>query len=292
MPRARLTPTAPRPAAAPRRSAAREFGSGILLVGRGLRMWVTSPKLMLLGAIPALIVAAIYLAGILVLLVNIDSLATAATPYATDWDAALRTTARVATGAAILVVAALAIVFTFVAVTLTVGDPFYEAIWRRVESQLGEVPTEAEVGFWRSLGRGIGDGIRLIVPAVLTGLAIFLIGLVPVAGSVAAAVLGAFVGGWAIALELTGRSFEARGRSLRERRRSLRGIRPRTLGFGVSVYALFLVPFGAVIVMPAAVAGAAMLARDALANEAPATSTAAGAAIGAPARVPSTNAPE
>ena len=37
--------------------------------------------------------------------------------------------------------------------------------------------------------------------------------------------------------------------------------RALTLGFGVATWLLFLVPLGAIIVMPAAVAGATMLSR-------------------------------
>ena len=51
---------------------------------------------------------------------------------------------------------------------------------------------------------------------------------------------------------------------MRERRRMLGARRTTTLGFGVVAYLLFLIPFGAVLVMPAAVAGATMLARDSL----------------------------
>jgi CysZ protein len=77
-------------------------------------------------------------------------------------------------------------------------------------------------------------------------------------------VLGALFGGWFLALELTGFAFDARGLSLGEQRRMLRRSRSTTLGFGVVTYLLFLIPLVAVIAMPAAVAGATMLARNAL----------------------------
>jgi CysZ protein len=51
---------------------------------------------------------------------------------------------------------------------------------------------------------------------------------------------------------------------LPERRSLLRADRPTTLGFGVAVFVCFLIPLGAVLVMPAAVAGATLLARRAL----------------------------
>jgi CysZ protein len=97
--------------------------------------------------------------------------------------------------------------------------------------------------------------------------ALFLVGLVPVAGPVLAAVLGALLGGRLLATELTGYAFEARGRGLTERRRALRGRRARVTTFGAVTYLLFLVPFAAVVAMPAAVAGATLLAREVLADE-------------------------
>ena len=94
---------------------------------------------------------------------------------------------------------------------------------------------------------------------------LLLLGFIPVLGQTVVLVLGALVGGWFLTLELTGFAFQARGLVLRDRRRALGARRARTLGFGVLTYLLFLVPFGAVIVMPAAVAGATLLSRDALA---------------------------
>lgn len=238
----------------------RDFFRGVGFLGEGLRLWVTAPRLMLLGAVPALIVGAVFLAGIVALGLNLENIAGAVTPFAADWDEPLRTGIRVVTGLAFLTVAFLIVVYTFTTVTLIVGDPFYEKIWRHVEQRFGPVPEVASSGFWR----GIGDGLRILLPAILIGLALFLLGLTPVVGTILVAVLGALVGGWFLALELAGLAFDARGRTLSERRRALRGHRAMTLGFGVATYLLFLLPLGAVVVMPAAVAGATLLSRRAL----------------------------
>ena len=50
--------------------------------------------------------------------------------------------------------------------------------------------------------------------------------------------------------------------------RALRTRRPVAVGFGAACYLLFLVPFVAVVTMPSAVAGAAMLSRDTLGSPA------------------------
>ena len=50
------------------------------------------------------------------------------------------------------------------------------------------------------------------------------------------------------------------------RGRLLRGSRARELGFGIATQLVFLIPGGAIAVMPAAVVGATRLARDVFAR--------------------------
>lgn len=92
----------------------------------------------------------------------------------------------------------------------------------------------------------------------------FLAGFLPAVGQTVVPVLGALVGGWFLAVELVGVPFTRRGLRLPDRRRALRAHRPAALGFGTAVFCCFLVPGGAVLVMPAAVAGGTLLARRAL----------------------------
>ena len=83
-------------------------------------------------------------------------------------------------------------------------------------------------------------------------------------GAVVGGVVGLAVSGWLLAGELLARPLEAHGLDRVARRAVLRGQRARVLGFGVATQACFLVPLGAVAVMPAAVVGSTMLARDLL----------------------------
>lgn len=221
---------------------------------------------MLLGALPAFIVGIAYLAGIVLLLANLEAIAVGISPFASDWGEPWRTATRVVAGAAVAAAGILLLAYTFVAVTLTVGDPFYERIWRAVETSLGDAPVEPERGLLRSILRAVADALRLVGLAVGVALLLLVCGLIPGLGQLLALVLGALFGGWMLTLELTGFAFDARGFTLTQRKRMLHARRPRSLGFGVLTYLLFLIPGAAVIVMPAAVAGAAMLSRDLLAS--------------------------
>ena len=246
-------------------SAFREFFAGVGFLAQGLRMWITAPKLMLIGAIPALIVSALYLAGIIVLAINFNGITEWATPFADDWDEPLRTITRIAATIAFAGLTILIVVYTFTAVTLTVGDPFYERIWSDVETRLGNAPDAVDSGFLRSVGRGIVDAIRILVLTASIGILLFACGFIPIVGQTLVPVLGVLFAGWFLALELTGFAFQARGLTLRQRRRILGGRRATTAGFGAATYLLFLVPLGAIVAMPAAVAGATLLSRSALA---------------------------
>ena len=227
---------------------------------RGLGMWRRRPGLMLLGMLPALLVLAVVLAALVGLLLHVGDLVAWATPFADDWAEALRGLLRV--GLAVLVVLGFVVVssLTFTAVTLTVGDPFYERIWVETERMLGgEVPDQGP-GFWKSAR----DGAALAGTGVLLGAGVFVLGLLPVVGTVVGLVLGVAVSGRLLAAELVSRALEARGMDRVARAEVLRRDRGAVLGFGVATQLCFLVPLGAVVVMPAAVVGATVLARDLL----------------------------
>lgn len=238
----------------------RQFVTGVSFLFRGFGVWRTAPGLMLLGMVPALIVAVAFAAGFVVFGINLEAIVTGASPFANTWDEPFRTGTRVILGLAMFVAAFILLVYLFTTVTLIIGAPFYEKIWHHVESRYGEVPEDSR-GFWRTAWSGIGDGLRMLLPALLVAIPLFAVGLIPVVGQVLSPVLGAFFGGWFLAVELVGTAFDARGKTLKERRATLRSMRPMTLGFGVATYLVFLLPLGAVIVMPAAVAGATLLAR-------------------------------
>lgn len=235
-------------------------GASILL--RGFATWSRDPGLMVLGAVPALIVGLVML-GLLVLLgFQVGGWATALTPFADGWDELWRGVLRTALALGILVGAVVLCVLTFAAVTLTVGEPFYERISRAVEARLGGVVEAPDGGFWRSVGSGLRDAIVLVGMAVGTAAVVFVVGLIPLIGTPLGLVTGAVLGGRALANELTGIAGDARGMTLAERRALLAAHRWRSLGFGMVAYLLLLVPGLAVVATPAAIVGGTLLVRD------------------------------
>lgn len=230
------------------------------LLARGFGFWRRRPGAMALGLLPAAIVFAVMVAALVALGISLPGLVEWATPFADGWDAfwanALRYVIAFVTFTGSVVLAAI----TFTALTLAVGDPFYERIWRAVELDLGGEVPEHGAGFWR----GVADAAGLVALGVVAALAVALVGFIPLVGGVAAPVLGVTASGWLLARELTSRAFDARGISTADRTALLRGSRAQLLGFGVATQLCFLVPLGAIVTMPAAVAGSTMLARGVL----------------------------
>jgi len=214
---------------------------------------------MALGMVPAAIVLAVVVLAVSLLAANLSGIAAWLTPFADAWGEAEREFVRGAAGAIVVVGVLVLAFYTFTTLTLIVGDPFYERIWRRAETDLGDFEP-APVGFWRS----VGESVLLVLRALGYGLLTFTAGLVPVVGSVLGPVTGALLGGHLLARELTQRPFQARGLRGDARRRLLRGSRARELGFGVMTQLCFLVPGGAIVVMPAAIVGSTLLARELL----------------------------
>jgi CysZ protein len=242
-----------------------EFFIGISTLLRGFGFWRRRPGAMALGLIPAAIVFAILVVLIVLLAVNLDPVTIYLTGFADTWDEGSRNLLRIGFGLALIVGLIVLYAFSFTALTLLIGDWFYERIWKAVEADLGEFTPGPEAGFWRS----VGDGVLLVIRAIFTGLLIVLLGLVPLIGTVLAVVVGTFLSGRLVALELTTRPLEARGMTRQQRRAALHPHRARVLGFGVAVHLSFLIPGGAVIVMPAAVAGATVLAKHVLGEATP-----------------------
>lgn len=245
-------------------TAVRQFFTGAGLLGRGLGIVLRKPRLLGLGLLPALISGLLYGTALFFLIDYLPELSSTVTWFADGWSESVREVTRVLAGLALIGASGLLGVLTFTAVTLLIGDPFYERISELVEDEFGGVPGEVEVGFWPSLRRSLVDSLRLISLTILIGIPLFLLGFVPVVGQTVIPVLGGAIGGWLLAVELTGVPFQRRGQRLRHRRAVLGANRPLALGFGVAVFCCFLIPLGAILLMPAAIAGATLLARKAL----------------------------
>jgi hypothetical protein len=115
----------------------REFSRGVGYLLGGFGWWRRRPGAMLLGLVPAAIVGILLTAALVALGVSLPVVTSAITPFAEGWIPAWRDFLRLAIGTAFFGGALIIAIVSFTALTLVVGDPFYERVWRRVETDLG-----------------------------------------------------------------------------------------------------------------------------------------------------------
>ncbi|UMP05351.1 EI24 domain-containing protein [Amycolatopsis sp. EV170708-02-1] len=245
----------------------RDFFKGIRMFGRGLGILARSPRLLLIGALPALLTTVLLIGGIVALAFWIDDLSLLITPFADDWSPGWRTTIRVAVGVAVFGAVLAIAMIGFTAITLAVGGPFYEHIAEKVEDDLGGVPGAVDLSGWRLLVMGLKDGLVLVLRSLMFTIPLLIAGFIPVVGQTVVPVLLALVTAWFLVLELIAVPFYRRGMDLKQRRLLLRRHRALALGLGLPVSLLCLIPFAALIVMPVGFVGGVLVAREVLAAE-------------------------
>lgn len=217
---------------------------------------------MLWGLLPALVSFGLLAAGVVAAARVAPGVAVWMTPFGRLWSPEVVAVVRGAIALAMVVGCLALSVILFTALTLLIGSPVYERISSAVEKANGGIAEEVSRSTVRQIGTAVMDSLRMVLTAAGLGIAVAVVGLVPALGTAAGAVLAAVGGSRIITTELTATPCDARGMTLGERRLLLRKHRWRVLGFGLPTYLLFLVPGAAVLLMPAAVAGATLLTRD------------------------------
>ena len=235
-----------------------EFFTGIRMLLRGFGLWRRNPALMLLGLLPALIALALIAAVLVPYGFALGPITSWLTPFAENWDGLWQMLLRGAISVVLFVAGLVLAGLTFTAISLAIGDPFYQRIWAAIEAELGEAPA----GRGSSFANALRESLRLLVFGILSALIVLLIGFVPLVGGALGAIVGLVLSGRLLARAMLGRSFDARAIDRTERSRTIARSRARVLGFGMATQLCFMIPFGALFAMPAAVAGATYLARS------------------------------
>ncbi|MFE2432838.1 EI24 domain-containing protein [Streptomyces sp. NPDC059373] len=242
----------------------RDLAAGIRHLAGGQRWVLRHGRWFGFGLLPALITLVGYAAALVVLALWADDATAWATPFADGWSSPWQGLFRGLLTVVVFGGGLLIAVISFTAVTLLVGQPFYESLAERVDETEGGAPDAPELPWWRELWLSARDSVRVLLRVAAFGIALFALGFIPFVGQTVVPVVGFCVSGFFLALELTAVAFQRRAVPLRERLRLLRGRLMLTLGFGVPLVLLFLVPLVAVFAMPGAVAGATLLVRDLL----------------------------
>ena len=245
----------------------KDFGAGVGLLLRGFRLVFSSPKRVLMGALPAVITAVLMLTGWVVLFTNIDAVAGWLTGFADSWSDTWKSIVEVAVGISVIAAGLGLSVLLFTAITLMIGGPFYEYISEEVEDELGGVPDAEQIGWWRGFLVGLRGTLLLVGTSILFAIPLFLCGFIPIIGQTVVPVLAVLINGYLLGIELTGIPFTRRGKTFKQRRQLLATRRSMVLGFAVPTYLLCLIPLAAMIVIPAAMAGGTVLSNRLLTGD-------------------------
>ncbi|MFJ7126724.1 EI24 domain-containing protein [Streptomyces sp. NPDC098101] len=240
----------------------RDLGVGFGYLVKGQKWVAKHGRWFGFGLLPGLVTLVLYAGALVGLGYGADDLAAWATPFADDWTSPWLDVLRGTLTALVFVFGLFLAVITFTAVTLLVGQPFYESLSEAVDrGEGGEVP-ESGLPLWRELWISARDSLRILLRVAFYGILLFACGFIPVVGQTVVPVVGFCVSGFFLTEELTSVALQRRGVEFKERLSLLRGRRTAVLGFGVPLTLAFLVPFVAVFLMPGAVAGATLMARD------------------------------
>ncbi|MEU4272186.1 EI24 domain-containing protein [Streptomyces sp. NPDC026092] len=240
----------------------RDFGAGFGYLVQGQKWVARHGRWFGFGLLPGLVTLVLYVGALIGLGYGADDLTTWATPFADDWTSPWQGLVRGFFTGLVFAFGLFLAVITFTAVTLLVGQPFYESLSEQVDrTEGGDVP-ESGLPLWRELWISARDSLRVLARVALYGILLFACGFIPVVGQTVVPVIGFCVSGFFLAHELTSVALQRRGVELKSRLGMLRGRRMLTLGFGVPLVLSFLVPLVAVFLMPGAVAGATLMARE------------------------------
>lgn len=247
----------------------RDLGAGFTYLVQGQRWVARHGRQYGFGLLPGLITLVLYAAAITALALWDADFVAWATPFADDWSSPWLGLFRGFLTAVLFGLGLLLAVLTFTAVTLLVGQPFYENLSEKVDRDVSPDGTAPESGLSlaRELWISARDSLRVVARAALWGILLFTLGFLPVVGQTAVPVIGVFVTGFFLTEELTAVALQRRRVELRERLSLLRARKTLVWGFGTPLGIAFLVPVVAVFLMPGAVAGATLMARDLLGEE-------------------------
>jgi CysZ protein len=242
----------------------RDLGVGFNYLLKGQRWVARHGKQYGFGLVPGLITLVLYAAALVSLALWGEDFVAWATPFADDWSSPWLGLFRGFLTAVLFALGLLLSVLTFTAVTLLIGQPFYENLSEKVDRDVSPDGTAPESGLplWRELWISGRDSLRVLIRAVLWGILLFACGFIPVVGQTVVPVVGFFVTGFFLTEELTSVALQRRRVVLRDRLTLLRSRKTLVWGFGTPLALAFVVPFVAVFLMPGAVAGATLMARD------------------------------
>lgn len=238
-----------------------ELARGLGDLGRGFRFlnahprlwgWVLAPALVTLVMLGGAIAAVAWIAGPLV--ARVTGWLPGFLQGAASWVVWILVVTGLALGALLV----------FVAVVGIVAGPFCELLSEAVEARAtGEpAPPFALGAFLRGVALGVAHGLRRLVASLAGLVVLFAIGLLPVVGTIAAAVLGGWLAASASAYDCYDAVLARRELAYADKLAYLARHRGRAMGLGAGVAGCLLIPGVNLVAVGIGAAGATLAALE------------------------------
>jgi CysZ protein len=236
-----------------------QLAIGVRDVGRGLGVLRAHPSLWKWLIAPAVISLALLVAAIAGILHVVDPLVGWVGAHLPSWLASVAGTVLHLVVLALLGIAGL---FLFATVAGLIAGPFCEMLSEHVEAVLTGRPSSpfSLREFVHGALLGILHAIRRLIAVLLGTVLVFVIGFVPVVGTVAAIVLGFWLAGKAAAYDCYDAVLARRSMAYRDKLAYLAHYRGRSLGLGLAVAGMLLVPGVNLVALGIGAAGATVAA--------------------------------
>jgi len=238
-----------------------ELGRGLGDVGRGFRFLNAHPRLWGWVMAPAAVTLVLLGAMIYLVLRIADSLVGRVTSWLPDAIAGVG-------GWVVWLVVIAALIFgaflVFVSVAGIVAGPFNEMLSEAVEEQVTGTkgPAFSFGGFVTSFARGLGHGLKRVVVAIIGALLLFVLGFVPVIGTIAAMLLGGYFTARGAAYDCYDAILSRREMPYDAKTAYLADRRGRTLGLGAAVAVMLFVPILNLVALGVGAVGATLAVLD------------------------------
>jgi CysZ protein len=239
-----------------------QLATGLRDVGRGLAVLKAHPSLWKWLIAPAIISLLLLVAAVVGILHVVDPLVAWIAGHLPAWLASLAGTLLRVLVLAVLGIAGL---FVFTTVAGMIAGPFNELLSEHVEAVITgrPAPPFSLREFAHGAILGILHGIRRLVVTLLGLALVFALGFVPVVGTIAAVLIGAWLAATAASYDCYDAVLSRRAMAYRDKLAYLAQHRGRTLGLGLAVAGMLLVPGLNLIALGLGAAGATVAA-DAL----------------------------
>lgn len=234
-----------------------ELGRGVGDVGRGFAFLNQHPRLWGWVIAPA-IVTLVVLAALVVLVMRIaDRLAAKVAGWLPD---AIAGAGEWVVWAIVLLALIAGALLVFVSVVGVIAGPFNELLSEAVEEKVtGKAgPPFSMAAFAKSAVRGVGHGVRRVGVAILGALLLFVLGFVPVVGTIVGIVLGGYFAARGAAYDCYDAILSRRDMSYAAKTQYLAQHRHRSLGLGLGVAGMLVVPFVNLVALGLGAAGATL----------------------------------